>query len=166
MTETTAANPELLQEQAASLLVQPLEAASVVLSSGPRIFDTASPLRIPKLTSGVSVGFIEEGVELDAYNDVVAVFTPARDQPGTTYTVYGTALVSSTETVPDRLLVDKRQLLVPPNFPAAVDDLVDIPGDGQYQVIGDPEDYWQGPFGFRPGLVLNLRKVIGSEPGS
>ena len=30
-------------------LVQPLEAASVVLSSVPRIFDTAGPLRIPKL---------------------------------------------------------------------------------------------------------------------
>jgi hypothetical protein len=45
--ETTAANPELLQEQVAGLLVQPLEAAS--------------PLRIPKLTSGASVGFIEEG---------------------------------------------------------------------------------------------------------
>lgn len=54
MTETTAANPELLQEQVASLLVQPLEAASVVLSSGPRIFDTASPLRIPKLMSGAN----------------------------------------------------------------------------------------------------------------
>jgi HK97 family phage major capsid protein len=60
-TETTAANPELLQEQVASLLVQPLEAASVVMASGPRIFDTASPLRIPKLVSGASVGFIEEG---------------------------------------------------------------------------------------------------------
>jgi len=59
-TETTSAIPELLQEQVASLLVQPLEAASVVLSSGPRIFDTASPLRIPKLTSGASVGFVEE----------------------------------------------------------------------------------------------------------
>ncbi|KUI43912.1 capsid protein [Mycobacterium sp. IS-1590] len=60
-TETTTANPELLQEQVANLLVQPLEAASVVLSSGVRIFDTASPLRIPKLTSGATVGFIGEG---------------------------------------------------------------------------------------------------------
>ena len=39
--ETTTANPELLQTQVASLLVQPLEAASVVLSSGVQIFDTA-----------------------------------------------------------------------------------------------------------------------------
>ena len=52
MTETTAANPELLVDQVASLWVQPLEAASVVLSSGPRIFDTSGVLRIPKLVSG------------------------------------------------------------------------------------------------------------------
>jgi HK97 family phage major capsid protein len=59
-TETTAANPELLQEQVAHILVQPLEAASFVLSSGVRIFDTAGPLRIPKLTSGAAVGFVGE----------------------------------------------------------------------------------------------------------
>ena len=35
MTETTAANPELLADQVSSLLMQPLEVASVVLSSGP-----------------------------------------------------------------------------------------------------------------------------------
>lgn len=69
MVETTAANPELLQEQVANLLVQPLEAASVVLSSGVRIFDTASPLRIPKLVSGATVGFIGEG-ELIPDSDV------------------------------------------------------------------------------------------------
>ena len=59
--ETTAADPELLQTQVAQLLVQPLEAASVVLASGVRIFDTAGPLRIPKLTAGASVGFVAEG---------------------------------------------------------------------------------------------------------
>jgi HK97 family phage major capsid protein len=59
--ETTTANPELLQTQVAKLLVQPLEAASVVLASGVRIFDTAGPLRIPKLTAGASVGFVAEG---------------------------------------------------------------------------------------------------------
>ena len=42
MVEQVATNPTLLQDQVASLLVQPLEAASVVLAAGPRIFDTAS----------------------------------------------------------------------------------------------------------------------------
>jgi hypothetical protein len=46
--------PSYSQTQVAQLLVQPLEAASVVLGSGVRIFDTG-PLRIPKLTAGASV---------------------------------------------------------------------------------------------------------------
>lgn len=61
MAENTAANPELLADQVSQLLVQPLEAASVVLASGPRIFDTSGVLRIPKLVSGATVGFIGEG---------------------------------------------------------------------------------------------------------
>lgn len=69
MVETTAANPELLQEQVAQLLVQPLEAASFVLSSGVQIFDTAGPLRIPKVTSGATVGFVGES-ELIPEGDV------------------------------------------------------------------------------------------------
>lgn len=70
MTETTTANPELLADQVAQLLVQPLEAASVVLSSGPRIFDTAGVLRIPKLVSGADVGFVAEGGEIPDTADV------------------------------------------------------------------------------------------------
>jgi HK97 family phage major capsid protein len=70
MTESTAANPELLADQVAQLLVQPLEAASVVLSSGPRIFDTAGVLRIPKLVSGSTVSFVGEGSEIPDTADV------------------------------------------------------------------------------------------------
>lgn len=69
MVETTAVNPELLQEQVADLLVQPLEAASFVLSSGVQIFDTAGPLRIPKVASGATVGFVGES-ELIPEGDV------------------------------------------------------------------------------------------------
>lgn len=63
-TETTSNNSTLLQTQVANILVQPLEAASIVLSSGVRIFDTAGPLRIPKLTAGASVGFVAEGATI------------------------------------------------------------------------------------------------------
>jgi len=45
---TTAANPAVLQSQVANILVQPLEPASIVVSSGVRIFDTNGPLRIPE----------------------------------------------------------------------------------------------------------------------
>lgn len=60
MTNSTTTAPELIQEQVASLLVQPLEAASVVLSSGVRIFDSSEPLRIPRLVSGFTPGFVAE----------------------------------------------------------------------------------------------------------
>lgn len=38
----------LTETQVASILTKPLEAASVFLASGPRVFDTAGPLRIPR----------------------------------------------------------------------------------------------------------------------
>ena len=38
---------ELTREQVATVLTKPLEAASVFLAAGPRIYDTAGPLRIP-----------------------------------------------------------------------------------------------------------------------
>ncbi len=69
MVETAAANPELLADQVANLLVQPLEAASVVLSSGVRIFDTSGVLRIPKLTGSSTVGFIGENEEIPSDHD-------------------------------------------------------------------------------------------------
>jgi HK97 family phage major capsid protein len=69
MSETTVANPELLREQVASILVQPLEAASVVLASGPRIFDTSEPLRIPKLVGSSDPAWVGEG-ELIPEHDV------------------------------------------------------------------------------------------------
>lgn len=69
MTETTATNPEILQEQVASILLQPLESESIVLASGPRIFDTSSPLRIPRLVSSTSPAWVGEG-ELIPEHDV------------------------------------------------------------------------------------------------
>ncbi|GAB4582172.1 phage major capsid protein [Nocardia sp. IFM 10818] len=63
VTNTTTAK-SLIPEQVAQLLVQPLEAASVVLSSGPRIFDTAAPLRIPRVATHALVQFTGEGQEI------------------------------------------------------------------------------------------------------
>ena len=67
--KTTAANPQLLADQVSQLLVQRLEAASVVLSSGPRIFDTSGVLRIPKLTGSSTVGFIGENELIPSDHD-------------------------------------------------------------------------------------------------
>lgn len=64
MVASTTSTEPLIQEQVASLLVQPLEAASVVLSSGVRIFDSSEPLRIPKITAGVAAGFVAENAQI------------------------------------------------------------------------------------------------------
>lgn len=69
MVESTTNNPELLQEQVSSLLIEPLESESVVLAAGPRIFDTASPLRIPKLVGSGEASWTGEG-ELITEHDV------------------------------------------------------------------------------------------------
>ncbi|BBZ04881.1 hypothetical protein MCHIJ_43180 [Mycolicibacterium chitae] len=60
---------ELLNDQVASLLVQPLEAQSVVLSSGVRIFDSAGVLRIPKLTGSSAVGYVAENAEIPSTHE-------------------------------------------------------------------------------------------------
>jgi HK97 family phage major capsid protein len=64
MAADTTTAPELTTEQVATLLVQPLEAASVVLAAGPCIFDTSRPLRIPKLTGSAAPDWIGEGEQI------------------------------------------------------------------------------------------------------
>jgi HK97 family phage major capsid protein len=50
MASSTATAPELTAEQVQAILVQPLEAASVFLAAGPRVFDTdGNQVRIPTL---------------------------------------------------------------------------------------------------------------------
>ncbi|MGO2942909.1 MAG: phage major capsid protein [Brevibacterium aurantiacum] len=63
-TQTTATLPTLQQAEIQSLLVQPLEAESVFLASGPKIIDTNGPIRIPRVASGLEVGFVAEGAQI------------------------------------------------------------------------------------------------------
>jgi HK97 family phage major capsid protein len=49
MAVSTTTAPELTAEQVQKILVQPLENKSVFLAAGPRIFDSAGPVRIPKM---------------------------------------------------------------------------------------------------------------------
>lgn len=62
--EVTANNATLLQSQVADILVNPLAQASTFLAAGPQIFDTSDQLRIPRIASGVSAGFVAEGAQI------------------------------------------------------------------------------------------------------
>lgn len=68
MAENTTANPELLQEQVSNILIQPLEEQSIMLNSGVKIYDSASPLRIPKLVSSSDPSWVGEGEEIPEAN--------------------------------------------------------------------------------------------------
>lgn len=50
----------LIQTQVSDMLVQPLQAASVVLGSGATIFDSSEPLRIPTLTEPFATEWVGE----------------------------------------------------------------------------------------------------------
>ena len=63
-TQTTGTLPTLQQDQIASLLVQPLESESVFLAAGPKIIDTNGPIRVPRIATGLSVGFVGEGAQI------------------------------------------------------------------------------------------------------
>lgn len=56
MSVKTSTATELTAEQVARILVQPLEQASTFLAAGPTIYDTAGPLRIPKMGGMVDAG--------------------------------------------------------------------------------------------------------------
>lgn len=66
MSVKTNTAPELTQEQVQKVLVQPLQAASLFLAQGPRIFDTSGPLRLPKgrPVDGSDLGWTGESEEI------------------------------------------------------------------------------------------------------
>lgn len=64
MAESTANSPELTNAQVQTVLVKPLETASVFLAAGPRIFDSASPVRIPKLGGPVALDWTGENEQI------------------------------------------------------------------------------------------------------
>lgn len=68
MAVSTTSATELTQEQVAKILVKPLEESAKFLAAGPRIFDTASPLRIPKLGGPTTVTWVGENEQIPEAN--------------------------------------------------------------------------------------------------
>ena len=105
---------ELTAAQVEKVLVQPLEAASVFLAAGPRIFDTAGPLRIPKAPAlNNSVSFVGENEAIPEANpdfDEVSLL-PSTMKSMKTLTRYSNELarqsvVSLDQALKDRLVAD------------------------------------------------------------
>lgn len=113
--ETSTAT-ELTSEQVSSILTKPLEAASVFLAAGPRVFDTTGPLRVPGLpgpTDPAELTFTGESElipELDPDFSEVSLL-PSTMQSVKVITRYSNELarqsvVSLEQTLRDRLVAD------------------------------------------------------------
>jgi hypothetical protein len=96
------------------------------------------------------------------------IYTPPKTQPGTPVRVIQWAAPQSDSSGRDgvqmpgyeRVIIDV-QLFVPPSFRPSPKDLIDLPGMGQFEVVGYPEDYNHGFHGWQPGNVINLHRVEG-----
>ena len=64
MVNNTTNQNQLIQEQVANFVVEPLQAASVILNSGATIIDSAAPVKIPRIVSTSGVGFVGEGEKI------------------------------------------------------------------------------------------------------
>lgn len=68
MAMSTAGTTELTREQVQTVLVKPLEATSQFLAAGPRIVDTAGPLRLPKLGGPITPSWVGENEQIPEVN--------------------------------------------------------------------------------------------------
>lgn len=100
---------ELTQEQVAKILVKPLEEAAKFLAAGPRIFDTASELRIPKLGGPTTVTWVGENEQIPEANpdfDEVSLL-PSTMKSLKTLTRYSNELARQSVVALDAALKDR-----------------------------------------------------------
>lgn len=62
--EIPGGNTTLLQSQVANLVVAPLQQESTFLSAGPVILDSANPVRVPRVASTITAGFVAAGAQI------------------------------------------------------------------------------------------------------
>lgn len=109
MAVSTTTASELTREQVQSMLVQPLEQASSFLASGPRIFDSASQLRIPKMggaTTPAWHGENEQITEQDPTFDEV-VLLPSTMESVKVLTRYSNEMARQSVVALDAALKDR-----------------------------------------------------------
>lgn len=147
--------PELTQEQVAKVLVQPLEAKSQFLAAGPRIFDSAGPLRVPMGAASIAdtlqfTGENEQIPEADVDFDEVSLL-PSTMESVKVITRYSNELarqsvVSLDQAIKDRLVAD---------VAAKIDtQLFSATGDG----VTTPQGMfgWEGTTQVEAGDALDL----------
>lgn len=74
--------------------------------------------------------------------------------------VYGWSFPAPEERTNQRVVVDV-SLFGPPDLTVDSRDRFILPGLGLHEVAGPAQDYGNGPFGWKPGVVVNLVRVEG-----
>ena len=94
---------------------------------------------------------------VDGHGNTVVAFSPPVDMA-----VYGWAPATADETFgsSESRVVTELRLYVPAGTDIRPRDQVVLPS-GTFEVHAHPEDFNYGPFGWRPGVVVNLRRVEG-----
>ena len=126
----TSTTTELLAEQVQRVLVQPLEAQSQFLAAGPRIVDTAGPLRIPKMGGATSPQWHGENEQITEVNpdfDEISLL-PSTMKSVKTLTRYSNELarqsvVALDQALKDRLVKDVADVLDAQFFSASGDGI-------------------------------------------
>lgn len=60
MSNDTTTATHLIEDQVSTMLVEPLEATSVVLAAGPQVINSSAPVRIKKIVSGFTPSWVGE----------------------------------------------------------------------------------------------------------
>ena len=68
MPMSSANSKAIVKEQVANMLVKPLEAQSVILSSNPTVFNSSEPLRIPTMSGVTPIEWVGENEEIPESN--------------------------------------------------------------------------------------------------
>lgn len=133
MVNNTTSQNVLIKDQVQSMLVKPLEAASVMLSSGATIFNSSAPMRISRLDSSGTVGFVGEGEKIPdnytaGFSELALMPTERKSLKAITRVtneLVRQASVGVTQTLQQRLVEDVRTKL---------DDAL-LNGDGKTNTI-------------------------------
>lgn len=151
------ATGELTATQVSRILVQPLEAASVFLAAGPRIFDTSGPLRLPKAPKPGAVTFVGENELIPEANpdfDEVSLL-PSTMKSLKTLTRYSNELARQSVVALDQALKDR----LVADVAAAVDtQFLSASGDGTTTPQG--MFAWSGTQNVAVGGALNLDHLL------
>lgn len=95
----------------------------------------------------------------DAHGNPTTTYTPDLDEDGEATPVIFIAPGGSSEPNEVRVEHDLEIGLPPDSSKGGPQDVVDVPNVGRFQVVGWPDDYTLGPFGFRPGKIVKLTRV-------